>query len=55
MRGAHVELAIIGVLASLLGMYYYLRVVWAMYFTEPATAPLLVRADEPAPARDAAS
>jgi hypothetical protein len=23
-----------------------------MYFTEPATAPLLVRADEPAPARE---
>jgi NADH-quinone oxidoreductase subunit N len=52
MQGSHVELAIIGVLGSLLGMYYYLRVIWAMYFTEPATAPLLVRADEPAPARE---
>ena len=50
MRGAHVELAIIGVLASLIGVYYYLRVVWAIYFTEPATAPLVVLADEPAPA-----
>jgi NADH-quinone oxidoreductase subunit N len=50
MRGSHVELAIIGVLASLVGMYYYLRVVWAMYFSEPATAPLLVLSDEPAPA-----
>ena len=30
-------------------MYYYLRVVWAIYFTEPATAPLVVLADEPAP------
>jgi NADH-quinone oxidoreductase subunit N len=49
MRGAHVELAIIGVLASLIGVYYYLRVVWAIYFTEPATAPLVVLADEPAP------
>jgi NADH-quinone oxidoreductase subunit N len=50
MQGAHIELAIIGVLASLVGMYYYLRVIWAMYFTEPATAPLLVTSDEPAPA-----
>ena len=46
--GSHVELAIIGVLASLVGMYYYLRVVWAIYFSEPATAPLAVLADEPA-------
>ena len=46
--GSHVELAIIGVLASLVGMYYYLRVVWAIYFSEPATAPLVVLADEPA-------
>lgn len=49
MRGAHVELAIIGVLASLVGMYYYLRVVWAMYFSDSATAPLLVLSDEPLP------
>ena len=47
MTGSHVELAIIGVVASLVGVYYYLRVVWAMYFAEPATAPLLVLADEP--------
>jgi NADH-quinone oxidoreductase subunit N len=52
MQGGHVELAIIGVLGSLLGMYYYLRVIWAMYFVEPATAPLLVTADEPTPARE---
>ncbi len=52
MRGAHVELAIIGVLASLIGVYYYLRVVWAMYFTEPATAPLVVLADEASPGAD---
>jgi NADH-quinone oxidoreductase subunit N len=50
MQGAHVELAIIGVLGSLIGMYYYLRVIWAMYFIEPATAPVLVTSDEPAPA-----
>ena len=38
--GGHLELAIIGVLASVLGMYYYLRVIWAMYFSDatPATA-----------------
>jgi NADH-quinone oxidoreductase subunit N len=33
-RGGHLELAIIGVLASMLGFFYYLRVIWAMYFTE---------------------
>ena len=33
--GGQVSLAIIGVLSSVLGMYYYLRVVWAMYFVEP--------------------
>jgi NADH-quinone oxidoreductase subunit N len=37
--GNHLELAIIGVLASVLGMFYYLRVIWAMYFTEPPVAP----------------
>jgi NADH-quinone oxidoreductase subunit N len=39
--GGHLELAIIGVLASVAGMYYYLRVVWAMYFTEPRPAAAL--------------
>ncbi len=33
--GGHLELAIIGVVASLIGMFYYLRVVWLMYFVEP--------------------
>lgn len=37
--GGHVELAIIGVLASVLGMYYYLRVIWAMYFSDASAAP----------------
>jgi NADH-quinone oxidoreductase subunit N len=32
--GNHIELAIIGALASVVGMYYYLRVVWAMYFSD---------------------
>lgn len=36
--GHHLELAIIGLASSVLGMYYYLRVVWAMYFTEPRAA-----------------
>jgi NADH-quinone oxidoreductase subunit N len=40
--GGHLELAIIGLLASVLGMYYYLRVVWAMYFSEPSLAPAIV-------------
>jgi NADH-quinone oxidoreductase subunit N len=33
--GGHLELAIVGVLTSVLGMFYYLRVIWAMYFQEP--------------------
>jgi NADH-quinone oxidoreductase subunit N len=52
--GGHVELAIIGVLMSVVGLYYYLRVIWAMYFQEvrpaPATViePALSAAAEPA-------
>ena len=30
----HLELAIIGLVASVLGFFYYLRVIWAMYFTD---------------------
>lgn len=37
-RANHLELAIIGVVTSILGMFYYLRVVWAMYFSEPLPA-----------------
>lgn len=33
--GGQLPLAIIGILASVLGMFYYLRVIWAMYFIEP--------------------
>ena len=36
--GNHGELAIIGALTSVIGMFYYLRVIWAMYFSE-ASAP----------------
>ncbi|MBA3825621.1 MAG: NADH-quinone oxidoreductase subunit N, partial [Ktedonobacterales bacterium] len=28
----HAELTIIGVVASMIGFYYYLRIIWAMYF-----------------------
>lgn len=51
--GGQTPLAIIGVLASLLGMFYYLRVVWAMYFVEPK--PRAVAAPQPAPALVAAT
>ncbi|MEO7000632.1 MAG: NADH-quinone oxidoreductase subunit N, partial [Ktedonobacterales bacterium] len=33
--GNHLDLATVGILSSVLGMFYYLRVVWAMYFTPP--------------------
>jgi NADH-quinone oxidoreductase subunit N len=36
--GGHADLAIVGVVASVFGMFYYLRVIWAMYFAEPAVA-----------------
>ncbi|HSV20874.1 MAG TPA: NADH-quinone oxidoreductase subunit NuoN [Casimicrobiaceae bacterium] len=41
-----VWLAVIGVLASLYGAFYYLRIVKLMYFDEPVeTAPLVARGD----------
>jgi NADH-quinone oxidoreductase subunit N len=52
--GNHLELAIIGVLASVLGMFYYLRVIWAMYFTDGREAPASAAvAASPAPATSA--
>ena len=33
-QGGHLGLALLGAVASVAGMFYYLRVVWAMYFTE---------------------
>lgn len=53
-----VSLAIIGILSSVLGMYYYLRVIWAMYFVEPAPhglAPALQPIPEPVLAATGAS
>ena len=48
MVGDQVPLAIIRILASVLGMFYYLRVIWAMYFvgTEPTPGTEPIR--EPA-------
>lgn len=43
----HAELAVVGVLASVLGMFYYLRVIWAMYFSEPVAPPALAVAALP--------
>jgi NADH-quinone oxidoreductase subunit N len=43
--GGRLELAIIGVLTSVLGMFYYLRVIWAMYFVEPT--PYTAAPEEP--------
>jgi NADH-quinone oxidoreductase subunit N len=36
--GGHLELAIIGALTSIIGMFYYLRVIWVIYFVEPRPA-----------------
>jgi NADH-quinone oxidoreductase subunit N len=43
--GGHLELAVIGLMASVLGVFYYLRVVWAMYFVEPPSVPMPSVAD----------
>mgnify|MGYP003623120850 CR=1 FL=1 len=40
----HLELTIIGVIASMIGFYYYLRVIWSMYFVT-ADAPAMNEAD----------
>ena len=37
----YTELAVIMVLASVVGAYYYLRVIWYMYFEEPADQAVL--------------
>lgn len=38
----HTELAVIMVLASVIGAYYYLRVIWYMYFEEPVDQAVLL-------------
>ena len=43
---AIVWLAVVGVLASLVGAFYYLRIVKLMYFDEPVdTSPIVARGD----------
>jgi NADH-quinone oxidoreductase subunit N len=45
-EAGHVWLAVIAVLLSLIGAFYYLRVVKLMYFDDPADhAPIAARAD----------
>jgi NADH-quinone oxidoreductase subunit N len=60
-QGNHVELALVGAVASVAGMFYYLRVVWAMYFTEspepivaepPVQAPIPLTEEPPMAAVD---
>jgi NADH-quinone oxidoreductase subunit N len=38
-NAGHTELAIVGVLTSLISVYYYLRVVYLMYFVRPQVEP----------------
>jgi NADH-quinone oxidoreductase subunit N len=49
--GGHTELAIVGLLTSIAGIYYYLRVVWAMYFAEPDLTPSPFPAESGEPTR----
>src|SRR5258707_6088215 len=50
LQGGHPELLIIGVLASVLGMYYYLRVIASMFMErEPVPAPATAGAAPAAP------
>jgi NADH-quinone oxidoreductase subunit N len=52
-QGDHLDLALLGAVASVAGMFYYLRVVWAMYFTEPHVEKALPAAvAAPAPVVD---
>jgi NADH-quinone oxidoreductase subunit N len=48
-QGSHLDLALLGAVASVAGMFYYLRVVWAMYFTgaSPADARVAPAAGAP--------
>ncbi|HXC58091.1 MAG TPA: proton-conducting transporter membrane subunit, partial [Steroidobacteraceae bacterium] len=40
----HLALAIVAVVASVIGAFYYLRVVWLMYFEAPGEQPAMTRA-----------
>jgi NADH-quinone oxidoreductase subunit N len=55
LQGGHPELLIIGVLASVLGMYYYLRVIAAMFMErQPATQAVVAPVALAAPAASTA-
>ena len=43
----HLALAIVAVVASVIGAFYYLRVVWLMYFEAPGEQPAIVRSLAP--------
>src|SRR5258708_856538 len=49
LQGGHPELLIIGVLASVLGMYYYLRVIAVMFMEREAVPAAVTPATTPAP------
>src|SRR5258708_17991858 len=49
LQGGHPELLIIGVLASVLGMYYYLRVIAVMFMEREAVTAAVTPATTPAP------
>ncbi len=49
LQSGHPELLIIGVLASVLGMYYYLRVIAAMFMEREAVPPVAAATVAPAP------
>jgi NADH-quinone oxidoreductase subunit N len=51
LQGGHPELLIIGVLASILGIYYYLRPIATMFMTQSEDATLAEQAQGTAPAR----
>jgi NADH-quinone oxidoreductase subunit N len=40
----HLALAIVAVVASVVGAFYYLRVVWLMYFDPPGEQPAMIKA-----------
>ena len=49
LQGGHPELLIIGVLASVLGMYYYLRVIAAMFMEREPVTDVAAAPATPAP------
>jgi NADH-quinone oxidoreductase subunit N len=49
-QAGHAELTIVGVIASMAGFYFYLRVIWAMYFEAAAEAPDKAASETPEPA-----